>query len=92
VGVELWLYSLQEGKEAVCRIPDINGRIAMTAKAERKLNTITLSSTTLPHGMKYVLKNLWGVEHVSGAETLEEESGIIIVPNDKHVTIRLKSI
>jgi alpha-D-xyloside xylohydrolase len=92
VGVELWLYSLQEGKEAVCRIPDINGRIAMTAKAGRKLNTITLSSTTLPHGMKYVLKNLWGVEHVSGAEALEDEGGIIIVPKDKHVTIRLKSI
>ena len=58
-GVELHLYALKDGAEAVCEITDLTGQIVMTAKAFRKGGEIFLETdhpekkpTLVVHGME----------------------------------------
>ena len=43
-GLELHLYALEDGAEAVCQIPDLTGKTVMTAKAVRKGDTLTFET------------------------------------------------
>ncbi len=57
-GLELHLYALADGAEAVCEIPDLTGKIVMSARASRKGDTISFETdrpekkpTLVIHGM-----------------------------------------
>lgn len=89
-GVELRLYALADGKEALCRIPDTAGNIVMTVRAKREGMTVIVETDQLTRGMKYVLENVQKAEHISGGERVENEEDLVILPSDKRVTVILK--
>ena len=43
-GLELHLYALADGAEAVCKIPDLSGQIMMRARAVRQGSTISFET------------------------------------------------
>ena len=60
-GLELHLYALSDGAEAVCEITDLTGQIAMRARASRRGEAITFETdcpekkpTLVMHGMEEV--------------------------------------
>ena len=72
-GVTLALYQLEEGCTAVCEIPDTQGNIVFTARAEKNNSLIRIElSKSLGTG-RILLKNIPKVQNVEGgrAETVE---------------------
>ncbi len=60
-GLELHLYALADGEEAVCEITDLTGQIVMKAKASRRGDTVSFVTdrpekepTLVIHGMEEV--------------------------------------
>ena len=73
-GLELHLYALSDGAEAVCEITDLTGQIVMRAKASRRGNTVTFETdqpekkpTLVVHGMEEVSQVEGGVKVVRRA-------------------------
>ncbi|MDE6404878.1 MAG: hypothetical protein K2M20_04400, partial [Lachnospiraceae bacterium] len=70
-GLELHLYQLADGAEAVCEITDLSGQIVMCAKASRRGDTVSFETdrpekepTLVIHGMEEVSRVESGVKVV----------------------------
>lgn len=68
-GLELHLYALSDGREAVCEIPDLDGKIVMRAKVSRKGDTVSFETdhpekkpVLVVHGMTELTKIVSEVE------------------------------
>lgn len=88
-GVALQLYELKDGKEAACEVTDLNGNTVLCAKAVREGNQITFVSSEITEGMTYLLRNVEEVQSVSGGTKAASPKGIVIVPEEKEVVVRL---
>lgn len=85
--VQIHVFELQEGKEAVCNVPDQKGNISLTVKGIRTGNQIILTATKIEE-MSYVLRNIREVKKVEGAEIKEiTEQGIVLVPKSTQIQI-----
>lgn len=70
-GLELHLYALDDGAEAVCQIPDLTGKIVMTAKAVRHGSAITFQTDHPEKKPKLILHNMGEVTQVDGDVEVE---------------------
>ena len=64
-GLELHLYALADGAEAVCKITDLTGQVVMTAKASRQGEKISFETD---HPEKEPTLVVHGMEEVSAVE------------------------
>lgn len=87
--VKLCLYELQDGKEAVCEVPDVEGNIVWKASASRAGNTITLCAEHLEKNPEFVLVGIRSVKDISGGEfrLKDDDTGVIIVPTEEKVIV-----
>lgn len=88
-GVTLHLYQLEDGKEAVCEIPDTAGRIALKTRIRREGQTLKISSDILAENMSYVLHEVRDVKYVQGANFDIMKDGLKIIPVHTDVFIYL---
>lgn len=87
--VQIQVFELQEEKEAVCHVPDREGRTSLTVSGTRTGNRIILKTSKVEE-MSYLLRNMKEVKQVSGAEIKEiTEQGVILIPAAHEVTIEL---
>lgn len=86
-GVELQIYALRDGEESICEVPDLTGAIALTVRARKVGNLITITSSELTQGMHYVLKNVREAKKITGAEKSLSETGMILTPEAKEIVI-----
>ncbi|MDE6320442.1 MAG: alpha-xylosidase, partial [Lachnospiraceae bacterium] len=77
-GVELHLYALSDGADAVCEITDLTGQIVMRAKVSRRGEVIVFETdcpekepTLVMHGMKEVSRVEGGVKVVRESDKSE---------------------
>ena len=87
--LEIRLYGQNEDYCCERSIPDEKGDCALTVNAERKDDKLILTSSELCSGMRYVLVNTSKVTSVEGADVVEEEKGIVLIPKDKKITVIL---
>ncbi len=71
--LELHLYALSDGAETVCRIPDLFGRIVMTAKAARLGDTITFETDCSEKKPVLVIHGMAEVTRVEGDVKVERK-------------------
>lgn len=71
--LELHLYALSDGAETVCRIPDLSGRIVMTAKAVRLGDTITFETDCSEKKPVLVIHGMAEVTRVEGDVKVERK-------------------
>lgn len=72
-GLTLHLYALGDGAEAVCRIPDLTGRIVMTAKAARRGDTVTFETNRPEKAPVLVIHGMTEVTRVEGDVKVERQ-------------------
>ena len=79
-GLELHLYALADGAEAVCEIPDLSGQIVMRAKAIRRGDKVSFETDSpekepvlVMHGMEEVSEVEGSVKIVRKENNGEEE-------------------
>ena len=89
-GVQIQVYELKDGREAVCSVPDQKGETALTVKATREGNRIVLESAGRNENMTYLLKNIKEAAGMSGIRTCTAaEDGLILVPDGSRAEILL---
>lgn len=88
-GVTLHLYQLEDGKEAICEIPDTNGNIVLTAKARMERNVLYLSSDIITEDMTFILHNVNEIKEVKGATYEIAIEGVKVKPVEKEITVIL---
>ncbi len=71
--LELHLYALSDGAETVCRIPDLSGRIVMTAKVVRLGDTITFETDCSEKKPVLVIHGMAEVTRVEGDVKVERK-------------------
>lgn len=86
--ITLALYQLLDGREAVCKIPNLDGTIEAVVRAVRKGNKITVTADRLLNGMKYLLKGIDKIAEVTGADAVLGAE-VLIMPKEKEIVIEL---
>ncbi|MDY4693289.1 MAG: alpha-xylosidase, partial [Blautia sp.] len=80
--VQIQVYELADGKEAVCQVPTRKGETAVTVKAFRDGEKIILESSVENQGMTYLLRNIHEVRETTGGSIKKDtEYGLVIAPD-----------
>lgn len=88
-GIALHLYQLEEGKEAICEVPDTEGKIVLTAKANREGQILHLTSDIVSENMTYILHHIQEAKEIKGATSESVKEGLKISPLQTEVIIHL---
>ena len=88
-GVELQIYALTEGTEAICEVPDISGNAALTVKAVKENGKITINRLGASDQMTFVLKNIKEAQKITGAKAALSETGLVLTPEADTIIVEL---
>ncbi len=75
--------------KASAQICDTNGNSVLNIEAERIEKTISISLDKLPVNGKILLRNIYSVKSVSGADTSEDKFGTLLRIKDKEIIINI---
>lgn len=79
-GTSFQLFSLDDGREAVCDVPAADGSVIFTLRVKREGDRLTAVSEGRASGWTLCLRNVHHVEGVQGAAQAGSEWGIVITP------------
>jgi len=88
-GTAFQLFSLEEGHEALCDVPDASGAVIFRLRAKRDAGVITVRSEGECHNWTLCLRNIAQIAGVQGATQSGSESGVVITPQDGEIRITL---
>lgn len=83
------MFYLQEGREAVCEVPSMDGSVIFTLKAIRTGNSITVQGRGEAHNWTLCLRNIPQVSSVKGGSHASNEWGVVVTPEGDGLTITL---
>jgi alpha-D-xyloside xylohydrolase len=86
-GVELRLYGLVDGGDAVCAVPSVEGATVLTVKASRRGRSLKLAFSQPCRGL-VVLYGFPATARVEGAELVPGDR-VVLKPLDKEVVVTL---
>ena len=85
--ITLHIFELKD--KADKRICDMHGNEVLHAEAVLENSRITVSLDTLPVGTKVLLRNIYSVKSVSGADASPDKFGTLLCLSDKNVVVEL---
>jgi alpha-D-xyloside xylohydrolase len=88
-GITYHVYQLSEGTESVCEVPNIEGEIDITLSATLNNGVMTIKLSKLTNNASIVLHHLHQAESVEGADLINNESDLILLPLEEVITIQL---
>lgn len=88
-GTAFQLFSLDDGREAVCQVPAADGSVVFTLTAKRQGNVITVSGDGEAGGWTLCLRNIQHVAGVQGGAQAGSELGVVVTAQDNALTITL---
>ena len=83
------LFSLDEGREAVCEVPAADGSVAFTLTAKRNGNTLTVTGNGDAHNWTLCLRNIAQISGIRGASHRGSEPGVVVTPQSHEIVITL---
>ncbi|MBG2631931.1 alpha-xylosidase [Klebsiella michiganensis] len=88
-GTAFQLFSLDDGREAVCQVPAADGSVVFTLTAKRQGNVITVSGDGEASGWTLCLRNIQQVAGVQGGAQAGSELGVVVTAQGNALTITL---
>lgn len=88
-GTAFQLFHLQEGREAVCEVPAMDGSVIFTLKATRVGNTITVKGNGEARNWTLCLRNIQEIGGIKCGSHMGSELGVVITPQGSELTITL---
>ena len=88
-GTAFQLFSLDDGREAVCQVPTADGSVVFTLTAKRQGNVITVSGDGEASGWTLCLRNIQQVAGVQGGTQAGSELGVVVTAQGNALTITL---
>ena len=88
-GTAFQLFHLQEGREAVCEVPAMDGSVIFTLKATRVGNTITVKGKGEARNWTLCLRNIQEIGGIKCGSHMGSELGVVITPLGSELTITL---
>ncbi len=88
-GTAFQLFQLDDGREALCRVPAADGSVIFTLKAKRRGNTITVSGEGEARGWTLCLRNIPQIAGVEGGTQAGSELGVVVSARGNALTISL---
>lgn len=79
-GLELHVFELQEGAEAVCDIPSLSGEMVAGIRISRENGQISVSTSGYLPDLKVILTNIFAVYSPEGCVVGENECGVALQP------------
>ncbi|MFO7697390.1 MAG: glycoside hydrolase family 31 protein, partial [Anaerolineae bacterium] len=79
-GATLHLFELGDGMRAEATVPTVPGATALTARAERRGDKVTVTATGDAGEWRVLLRNLGAVSTVAGGSASSDPLGTLIVP------------
>ncbi len=88
-GTQFQLFALEEGREALCEIPDASGTVIFRLRATRDAGVITLQAEGECRHWTLCLRNIAQIAGVQGASQAGSEAGVVLTPHDGEIRITL---
>ena len=88
-GTAFQLFSLDDGREAVCQVPAADGSVVFTLTAKRQGNVITVSGDGEASGWTLCLRNIQQVAGVQGGAQAGSELGVVVTAQSNALTVTL---
>ncbi|XTZ38538.1 alpha-xylosidase [Salmonella enterica] len=88
-GTVFHLFSLDDGCEAVCEVPDASGSVIFLLRAKREGNKINIQAKGDGRGWSVCLRNIVQVSGIQGATQAGSELGVVLTPSGEEVSITL---
>ncbi|VVT55634.1 alpha-xylosidase (EC [Kosakonia radicincitans] len=83
------LFSLDDGREALCEVPDARGAVIFSLRAKRAHGVITIQADGAGRNWTLCLRNIAQIAGVQGATQSGSELGVVITPQGSEVRITL---
>ena len=88
-GTAFQLFQLDDGREAVCEVPDSSGASVFRLSAKRESSVITVRADGEGKNWTLCLRNIMQITHLQGATASKSETGLVITPQGTEVYITL---
>ena len=88
-GTAFQLFQLDDGREAVCEVPDSRGESVFRLSAKREGAVITVRADGEGKNWTLCLRNIMQITHLQGATESKSETGLVITPQGTEVSITL---
>ena len=88
-GTAFQLFQLDDGREAVCEVPDSRGESIFRVSAKRESGVITVRADGEGKNWTLCLRNIMQITHLQGATASKSETGLVITPQGTEVYITL---
>jgi len=88
-GTAFQLFQLDDGREAVCEVPDSRGESVFRLSAKREGAVITVRADGEGKNWTLCLRNIMQITHLQGATASKSETGLVITPQGTEVSITL---
>lgn len=85
--VQIRVYHIEEGKNAICTVPDENGTEVLWVSAEKRNGRLLLESTGENKNLSYLLINYGEIKRIEGAVWSKTENGILLKPQEAVVQV-----
>lgn len=79
-GTQFQLFSLDEGREALCEVPTADGTVIFTLRVKREGNTLTVEGDGRATGWTLCLRNISSVQDVKQGQSAGSEQGVVVTP------------
>lgn len=88
-GTAFQLFALDDGREALCEVPDASGAAIFRLRAKRANGVITVQAEGEARNWTLCLRNIAQIAGVQGATQSGSELGVVITPQGSEVRITL---
>jgi alpha-D-xyloside xylohydrolase len=83
------LFALDEGREALCEVPDAKGAVIFRLRAKRENGVISVQAEGEARNWTLCLRNITQIAGVQGAMQSGSEQGVVIAPQGGEIRITL---